>query len=383
VKNILTITDYFLPGYLGGGPIRTLANMRTQLAGQVTLAIFTRDRDLGAQVPYPGIRPNQWTQTPAGPVFYASPECFGPRGLRAALASQQFDIIYLNSFFSPRSSILLYLDLRRRGVGLPLILAPRGEFSLGALAVKWPKKRAFLGLARLLGLYRDVSWHASTPFEADDILRQFPYAEGRIHVAADAIIAQPPGMIRGAAPKTPGHLRLAFISRISPKKNLDGLLAILRHVRASVDLDVFGPIEDAEYWAACQRRIAALADNIRVRTHGAIAPDEVSPIFARHDLFAFPTHGENFGHVIFEALRAGTPVLLSDQTPWQPDDAGALTVLPLTDEAGWCRAIEEAAERTETAQALLRTAASDYAVDYASTEGSLKANLAMFRAQVP
>ena len=36
-----------------------------------------------------------------------------------------------------------------------------------------------------------------------------------------------------------------------------------------------------------------------------------------HDIFFFPTLGENFGHVILEALCAGCPILISDQTPWR------------------------------------------------------------------
>lgn len=383
ISTILTITDYFLPGYLGGGPIRTLANMRAQLAGQVTLAIFTRDRDLGAQEPYPGIQQNQWVETPDGPVFYACPRTFGPRGLREALAVRAFDAVYLNSFFSAPASILVNIDLRRRGVRLPILLAPRGEFSPGALAVKKAKKRAFLGLSRHLGLYRDVAWHASTAMEADDILQQFPHARGRIHIAADPVIARPPGAMPEVAPKQPGHLRLAFISRISPMKNLDSLLTVLSRVRAPVDFDVFGPVEDASYWAACEKKIATLPRHIRVRALGVIAPDTVSNTFARYDLFAFPTRGENFGHVIFEALRGGTPVLLSDQTPWRPNDAGALKVLPLADIAGWCRAIQDAASRTETAQAPLRAAARDYAARYAATDGSFQANLTMFHSLAP
>jgi len=218
--------------------------------------------------------------------------------------------------------------------------------------------------------------------EARDILRLFPHAEGRIHIAADPVIADAPVEAAAPAPKTAGHLRIAFISRISPKKNLDGLLAILHTVRAPVTLDIFGPVEDEAYWRQCEQRIAALPDNIQVKAHGPIAPDQVSPTFARHDLFAFPTHGENFGHVIFEALRAGTPVVVSDQTPWLPDASGALNAIPLGDEAGWRRAIEHAAARTNQDQARLRAATFDYAARYAETDGSLAANLDMFRAVV-
>jgi hypothetical protein len=38
---------------------------------------------------------------------------------------------------------------------------------------------------------------------------------------------------------------------------------------------------------------------------------------AEYDLFLFPTLGENYGHVISEALASGCPVVISDQTPWR------------------------------------------------------------------
>lgn len=35
-----------------------------------------------------------------------------------------------------------------------------------------------------------------------------------------------------------------------------------------------------------------------------------------YDLFFLTTLGENYGHAIVEALSAGCPVLISNQTPW-------------------------------------------------------------------
>ncbi len=379
IINILCVSDYFLPGYLGGGPIRTLDNMRKQIAGQITLSVFTRDRDLGSETQYAGIETNRWIEShDDGPIYYASPDAFGLRGLRQALAASDFDIVYLNSFFSLQSSILLYLNLRKSTSGRPILLAPRGEFSPGALAVKKYKKLAFLTLVRLLGLYRDVFWHASTPIEAQDILRQFPSAVDRIHVAPDPVLAISSDGKPIAKTKEAGHLRIAFISRISPKKNLDGLIRMLETVQVPVVLDIFGPIEDEAYWRQCEKAIATLPDNIQVSSHGPIAPKAVSSTFARYDLFAFPTHGENFGHVIFEALRAGTPVLLSDQTPWLSDEFGAVTVIPLQDITGWRHAILRAADRTPEEQERVRTSTIAYANRYVDEEGSLQANLDMF-----
>src|SRR5690606_40056963 len=48
----------------------------------------------------------------------------------------------------------------------------------------------------------------------------------------------------------------------------------------------------------------------------SIAPPEVPKMLAEYDLFFFPTLGENFGHVIAESLSVGTPLLLSNTTPW-------------------------------------------------------------------
>lgn len=377
--NILCVSDYFLPGFLGGGPVTTLVNMRKQLRGQVTLAILTRDRDLGTHTQYTNIETDQWLETPDGPIYYASPAAFGMRGLRQALASRDFDIVYLNSYFSARASILLYIKLRKHVPDRPILIAPRGEFSPGALAVKKYKKLTFLTMVRLLGLYRDVFWHASTPLETQDILRQFPNVAERIHIAPDPVHAAPPDGPPIARTKDAGQLRIAFISRISPMKNLDGLIRMLETVRAPVVLDIFGPIEDEAYWRQCEVAIAKLPDTIQVSSHGPIAPDAVSGTFVRYDLFAFPTHGENFGHVIFEALRAGTPVLISDQTPWKSDDRGAVTVIPLQDMTGWRSAIEMAANRTPDEQVSVCTAALAYANRYVDEDGSLQANLNMFR----
>jgi glycosyltransferase involved in cell wall biosynthesis len=377
---VACVVDYYLPGFKGGGPIRTIANMRELLAGDADIAIFTRDRDLGSNRPYEGICADTWSESDHGQIFYASPKTFGARGLQRATTEREFDLLYLNSFFGYRSSIQMYVSFRRATGHLPILLAPRGEFSPKALSIKRLRKRVFLALVRLLGLYRDIQWHASTDAEGDDILRQFPAAVGRIHLAEDPVDATFNQSLDHDTPrKQPGQLRLAFISRISPMKNLDGLLRALFTVRCLVELDIFGPIEDKAYWKTCQKLIDKLPPNVVVSYDGALNSEMVSGTFADYDLFAFPTHGENFGHVIFEALRAGTPVLVSDRTPWQTDAAGAIKVVPLGDTEAWREQLEAAANMTEQQRNQLRTVTRDFAWNYARKSGSAAKNLAMFR----
>lgn len=374
---VLCCVDYFLPGYAGGGPIRTIANMREILAGDVDLAIFTRDRDLGDTTAYAGITVDAWNETEDGRVFYAGPKMFGTPGLARCTKQEQFDLIYLNSFFSPMASIWPYLWARRAHPELPILLAPRGEFSLGALALKRTKKRAYLAIARRFGLYRDVQWHASTADERQDILREFPFA-ATVHVAEDPVTIGDDQPFPGPTPAgQDAPLRIAFISRVSPMKNLDGLLRVLATQPCRAQLDIFGTIEDRAYWGMCEGFIEKLPPHVSVNYKGALAPEAVTPTFAAYDLFAFPTLGENFGHVVFEALRAGTPVLLSDRTPWRTQATGAITALPLDDLEHWHSALQRAAALSPQEKLEARAAARAYAADYVRNSDALQKNRVM------
>jgi glycosyltransferase involved in cell wall biosynthesis len=149
-----------------------------------------------------------------------------------------------------------------------------------------------------------------------------------------------------------------------------------------ISLSIYGPIEDHEYWNECARRIQRLPSNVTAEHLGSLKPEQVTDTFACHDLFAFPTLGENFGHVIFESLRAGTPVLISDQTPWCPDPAGAVTVRPLDNIDAWAYALEEAARRNSEEQHEIRIATIAYANRYLTHNDSKAVNLAMFERAV-
>jgi glycosyltransferase involved in cell wall biosynthesis len=104
---------------------------------------------------------------------------------------------------------------------------------------------------------------------------------------------------------------------VDEKKNLHGAIQMLDGVRGDIRFDIYGPVTDAAYWARCQALLARLPANVRTRYHGPLSHDQVPGALAAADVFLFPTLGENFGHVIIEALVQGCPVLTSDQTPWR------------------------------------------------------------------
>ena len=77
-------------------------------------------------------------------------------------------------------------------------------------------------------------------------------------------------------------------------------------MKGKVRLSIAGPIDDARYWVECLELIANIGDPEMIKYVGPIPADEAVSFLSRFDLFVFPTLGENFGHVVFESLAAGT-----------------------------------------------------------------------------
>jgi glycosyltransferase involved in cell wall biosynthesis len=391
---VLTFIRHYLPGQRSGGPSQTIANMTERLGDEFEFRIVEMDRDLGDEQAYPNIRPGTWTQCGKAWVQYTSPTPFRLGNVADIVRATPPDVIYLNGFFDPRFTqpVLMNRRLGRFG-GVPIVIAPRGELSESALRIKRFKKHAFIQLATLLQLYRNLHWQASSVFEARDIARRLSIALGggqfgQITVAANIVVA--PDLVGHRSESTsastveparrPGvPLRVCFLSRISPMKNLDFALGVLSHVRVAVRFSIYGPIEDRRHWALCQKLIAVLPPHIEVGYKGQVDHHEVVPTLARHDLFLLPTRGENFGHVIHEALSAGLPLLISDRTPWRKlAEKGVGWELPLDDQAAFARRIEEMAGWSNADFHRVAAAASALSSRVVDDEESLDANRRLF-----
>lgn len=338
MARILVVVPHYLPGFKAGGPIRTVANMVSALGGEHEFSVACSDRDLGDAVPYEGVMPGQPNRVGAAEVIYISPGLRGALQMFWLIRLGHFDVLHINSFFSFRFSIALLLMRSFRIFSAPVILGPRGEFSSGAMGIKTKKKRLFIGFAKIIGAYRCIVWHASSEYEAEDI-RAIMGASCRIRIAPD--ISLPLEDAGSLLRRNGGALRIACVARISRMKNLDGALRVLLAVRTPVKFDVYGPVEDEAFWGECLSIACELPENIEFSYKGGLAPAEVMATLSRYDLFFLPTLGENFGHVIAEALFSGLPVLISDQTPWKglrERDLG--WDLPLVDAQSFVDAIE-------------------------------------------
>lgn len=341
-KIVLVLVGNYLPGHKAGGILRTIANTVDHMCNEFDFKVLTRDRDLGDDKPYENVGLNAWQKVGNAEVYYVPPEAQTASNIAVVVNRTPHDAVYLNSFFDPLC--VKYLFQVWRGV-IPrtrVVLAPRGEFAWASLSQKYLKKYIFMALARAIGLYDGIVWHASSPHEAEDIVKVMKVDRAAIRIAFDFAlkIAEPVNVPE--SPRPAGEeLRLVFLSRIAREKNLDYAIRLLRDVKAPLTFDIYGPTADTEYWNRCQELIRSLPKNVAVTYRGVAGPADVLKIFSAYDLFLFPTGGEAFGQVIAEALMAGTPVLASTESAWRnlaSDELG--WDLPLTEPQAFIDAIE-------------------------------------------
>lgn len=311
----MILIEWFTPGYKAGGPIRSCVNLCVALKDQYDIYVLTTDTDHGATMPYAGIKSNEWiTSTDLGvQVYYAKKQSLSFGKMAKLVKEMNADFIYLNLLFSPHFIMLpLYLKYSGKIKGT-VILCPRGTLYDSAIRLKWYVKKPFIRLLNWMNMQQQILFHATNEREETAIGQYFP---GSKIIIADNL----PNTVQRAfvtCKKEEGSLRCIFISRIVPIKNLAYLLKLLLEVKNRVTLTIVGPVENESYWIECNKLIQQLPENIQVTYEGPKQNEELAALIHANHLLVLPTTGENFGHAIFEALLAGRPVLISDQTPWQ------------------------------------------------------------------
>ncbi len=311
------MAGYYVPSIKGGGPIQSIKNLVDNFSTKVDFYIVAADRDLGDDKPFRNIETNKWVKVGNANVYYTDISKLTWKKTISIFNSVEYDVIYLNSFFSYKSSTIPILLRKLKKISSkPIILAPRGQFSPGALGLKNKRKTIYLNVTKALRFYKGIIWHATAESEKKDIESVFG-SEEKITVANNLTANYEELNFDKTLDKIKGELKLVFISRVHPKKNLKKAIEFLKEIEGIVEFNIFGPLEDKAYWFQCEKIIKELPTNIKVSYQGLLDHDDIIDVFREHHFFIFPTLGENFGHVISEALIGGCPVIISDQTPWR------------------------------------------------------------------
>ena len=127
-----------------------------------------------------------------------------------------------------------------------------------------------------------------------------------------------------------GRRILLFLSRLHPKKGGDMLIRAFAKTGGPLTLVIAGPEEDAAH----ARELRMQTSGLSVFFVGMLEDDVKWGALAAAEVFVLPSHQENFGMAVAEALAAGTPVLISNKVNiWREIEAdGAGLVEPDTTE---------------------------------------------------
>lgn len=217
------------------------------------------------------------------------------------------------------------MEARRlaRRIGVALVISPRGMLEPWSLQHHAARKRLAWHLFEHANLRAAHAFHATSDQEADSIravgLRQ-PIAVIPNGVAIPrSITAGEREQFTRQFPALHDRRVLLFLSRLHPKKGLDELLRVWQRLGPEhpgwclVIAGEAAPGSEGIYER--QARDLGLGDSVLFAGHLEGACKRAA--LARAHLFVLPSHSENFGMAIAEALAAGCPAIATRATPWQ------------------------------------------------------------------
>lgn len=198
-----------------------------------------------------------------------------------------------------------------RRFDIPLVIHPHGMLESWALKNRGWKKRLALQMYQYRDLQMAALFVATAEQEAKSIRRLG---------LRQPIAIIPNGVKVPTSPSTrAGHYRprtALFLSRIHPKKGLLNLIETWGQLRpAGWCLRLAGP-DECGHLAEVMRAVKMRGLDTTVEYVGVVEGDAKDALYRNADLFVLPTHSENFGVVVAEALAHGLPVITTRGAPW-------------------------------------------------------------------
>lgn len=376
-KKVLSFIDWYLPGYQAGGTIRAFSNM-TDYMQNFEFYIVTRDVDYQSVKPYENIQYNAWNQLTENVfVKYLSQDQLNKNTLRQQFREKDFSAVYIHGIYSYFFSILPVF-LARKLKNIPVVVAAHGMLGSHAVGVKTKKKQLFLTAAKILGLYKKVIFHAANADEAADVIKNIG-TNARVKVAQE-FPRKIPFSLDGVVAKKSGELRLISVARVAPEKNQLYAAEVLQKIEnRHIIFDIYGPIYSDAYWKDIEQVIENTPEGIEINYKGSVNSDEVIATMKNYHALFLPTTGENFGHTILESMMAGTPVIISANTPWKGLESEKVGWdIPLDNKDAFVHVVRELAQYDNTQLTEMRQNALKYAEKIAFDEAVILENENLF-----
>lgn len=289
---------------------------------------------------------------PAWKTIDADPETFhlapvqvrrlfpGPLGRLVArdLAEGKYDVLHIHGLWSPDLVAAARAAWR---AGVPYVWQSHGMMLRTAWNTKWLKKRAFLLAGLWTCLKRADGFIQMTRDELENSVYPGNVTPEMLHVVP-LPVEMPESSPRRAELAVRGRDRfglgadtkvVAFMGRLHPLKRVDMTIeafALAARERPEMRLLLLGKGETDAYEAQLKDLAARLGVGDRVVFAGWVAGEEKLAGLSAASALTLNSTLESFGYVLFEAIGAGTPVIITENLSLARDfdAAGAAFIAP-------------------------------------------------------
>lgn len=324
---VLLVIPSFYPAVIYGGPIFSTYHVCSELSKLDGVEVFvaTTNTNMTSKL---NVAKNKWVEfNPFFKVIYYDEFIVDKFSLKLFLRVwndiRQSDVVHIQSLFSLSTPIsLIYAMIFNKKV----LLSPRG--SLGQWCLEHGNKFKAIWLKCAIGTFvKDVVWHSTANQEKNEILAVFPNA--KVEVIPNGIEFEKFSFSNKLEKQQYLKYFLNFdlapinskvvvsMGRLQKKKGFDVLIrAFVNVVNKFPAAKLLIAGDDEGELSSLLLLVKELSLTESVFFIGSISGQDKIDFLANADLFALPSHNENFGNVYVESLAAGTPIVASTNTPW-------------------------------------------------------------------
>lgn len=291
----------------GGGPARSVPIMAKGLAGNgvdVTLMACESD-DI-----------NDHSLDNSNVKLIIIPRSISYGKLEELIINSHFDIIHEQCVWLPIYHMISKIAQKHN---IPYIISPRGCLEPWCYndpnIISWTKKHLAMALYQRRDINKSAIIFATADMEANNIRKlgfKNPISIVPNGLEIESYACRPNSSIEVC------KKRVLYISRITPKKGVDLLIEAWAEVskkHPNWTCAVYGNGEE-DYINQLKKMVTSNSIDNSFSINPPIFGDDKYKAYIESSLFVLPTHSENFGMVIAEALSCGLPVITTTGTPW-------------------------------------------------------------------
>lgn len=290
-----------------GGPARAVVDFANILAEKNSITIAATDEDFEKQdgssvAPKIGLHKDVTLKLFSFKGTHSSKfSVFLLRWFKHELI--QFDVVHIHAAFSIMSS---YAAKECRRQGIPYIFRPLGTLSQYSMNTGNTQFKSWY--------WRYIEQKTCATAKCIHVTSETEAQELRLlGINTPAKVSPLPVSVKGAAKdKRKKPLKIGVLTRLHPKKNLEAFLIACEQLSDTFDftIDIAGS-GDLDYESKLQEIAERPGLNGKVRFAGFVDGAEKEAFWKQLDYYVLPSHHENFGRAVAEALARGIPVLIS------------------------------------------------------------------------